>query len=124
MKIDSFAVESRKASQAVEWMNSYAKQNDLKFEASLEGYTLSTDNFGEFEVMSWKGDWDDAVDLVRKASRKLKIKVIEASKGGDPFESLFTKTAKGKLYSNGKLVAELELQRKSGKWIITNEKLE
>lgn len=123
-RVDSFAVESGEAQEAVEWMNAQARDNGLKFEAHLEGYTLSTNNFGQFEVMSFKGDWSTAVDLVKKASRKLKIKVIEARKSADPLESLFIRTATGKLYSNGKQMGEVKLQKKSGKWIITTEKLE
>ena len=122
--MNTLAVESKKALQAVDWMNSHARQNGLKFEARLEGYTLSTNSFGQFEVISWKGDWSAALELISKASRKLNIKVIEASKGEDPFESFFKRTAIGKLYSNGKHVAKVQLQRKSGKWSIKSEKLE
>ena len=73
---DNFAVEQGKADRAIDWMNSYAKKNNKKFEAKLEGYSLSTIKFGNFEVISWKGDWSVARNIIIKVSSKLNMKVI------------------------------------------------
>jgi hypothetical protein len=62
---DNFAVEERNALNAIEWMNSYAIKNNKKFRAKLEGYVLSTINFGNFEVISWNGDWSVARSIVK-----------------------------------------------------------
>ena len=67
---NNFAVEQGKAEKAIEWMNSYAKKNNKKFEAKLEGYVLSTVNFGNFEMISWKGDWSAARNIILRASTK------------------------------------------------------
>jgi hypothetical protein len=75
---DNFAVEERNAAKAIGWMNSYASKNNKKFETKLEGYTLSTINFGNFEVISWSGDWSTARNIIIRASRKLNIKIVEA----------------------------------------------
>ena len=49
---DNFAIEERNAAKAIEWMNSYASKNRKKFETKLEGYILSTTNFGN--IMEWR----------------------------------------------------------------------
>ena len=59
-------------------MNSYAKKNNEKFEVKLEGYFLSTIKFGSFEVISWKGDWSIARNIMLKTSSRLNMKVLEA----------------------------------------------
>jgi hypothetical protein len=41
---DSFAVEHRKAQEAIQWMNAYAKKNNYKFESKLTGYSMQTVN--------------------------------------------------------------------------------
>ncbi|MGC2684055.1 MAG: hypothetical protein WA323_19520, partial [Candidatus Nitrosopolaris sp.] len=75
---DNFAIEQGKAQRAIEWLNSYATKNNKKLEIKLEGYHLSTTRFGNFEVVSWTGEWPTARYLIIKASKKLNIKVVEA----------------------------------------------
>ena len=75
---DSFAVEHRKAQQAIEWINSYAEKNNHKFECKLTGYSMQTVKFGSFEMMTWSGDWSDARNIIQKASKQLRAKVIES----------------------------------------------
>ena len=53
---DNFALEKGKAEKAINWMNDYADTKNKKFNTKLIGYTLSTVNFGNFEVISWEGD--------------------------------------------------------------------
>ena len=123
---DNFAIEQGKADRAIEWMNFYAKKNNKRFEAKLQGYLLSTIKFGSFEVISWKGDWSSARSVMLKASSKLKIKVLESGyhEKGNLLSSFFgTSREFAKIYRTGNLIGQIELGSKSGKWTIKSEKL-
>lgn len=123
---DNFGVEDKKAEEAIKWMNSYALDNNKKFEAKLEGYLLTTKNFGNFEIISWKGDWSSARNLIIKVSRKLSTKVIES--GYHQKDSFFlsligANKEVAKVYKKGGIVGNLIIDKKSGKWIVKSEKL-
>jgi hypothetical protein len=123
---NNFAVEERNAVKSILWMNSYAIKNSKKFETKLEGYSLSTINFGNFEVISWKGDWSAARDIIIKASRKLNMKVVEAGyhQKGNLLQSLFMASREfAKVYSHGRFVGNVTLSLRSGKWTVRSEKL-
>ena len=123
---DNFGIEESKAEEGIQWMNSYASDNNKKFEAKLEGYLLITKNFGNFEIISWKGDWSLARNLIIKVSRKLSTKVIES---GYHQKDLFFLSLIGankeiaKVYKKGNIIGNLTLAKKSGRWIVKNEKL-
>jgi len=74
---ESFGVESGFGKQVLEWMNSEAKKRKSKFEARAYSYEKTTKNFGTFEMFSWIGDVNTARNLITKASRRFKIRVIE-----------------------------------------------
>ncbi len=74
---ESFAIEKGYGEKAVQWMNDQAKVSDWRFEARLYDYEIDTKNFGSFEMYSWIGDPKAARDLVIRASKRFKIKVIE-----------------------------------------------
>ncbi len=121
---DSFAVEYRKAQQAIEWINAYAKKNDHKFECKLAGYLLQTVKFGDFEMVTWSGDWSTARNIFQKASRQLRAKVIESGyhEKRPLLSAMFGSPSEyGKIYSNGKLVGQIEMNKKAGKWIAKDE---
>jgi hypothetical protein len=123
---DNFAIEERNGAKAIEWMNLYAKKNGKKFETRLEGYTLSTTNFGNFEVISWNGDWSAARNIIIKVSRKLNLKVIESGyhQKGDFLRSLFLISKEfAKVYSDGRLIGNIVLGMVSGKWTVESETL-
>lgn len=123
---DNFAIEQGKAQRAIEWLNSYATKNNKKLELKLEGYLLSTTRFGNFEVVSWRGEWSTARDLIIKASKKLNIKVVEAGYHvkGQLLSSLFGISREfAKVYSDGSIIGNLELGTRSGRWIVKGEKL-
>jgi hypothetical protein len=123
---DNFAIEERNAAKAIEWMNSYASKNRKKFETKLEGYILSTTNFGNFEVISWSGDWSTARSIIIRVSRKLNLKVIESGyhQKGDFLRSLFLVSKEfAKVYSDGRLIGNIVLSVVSGKWTVESETL-
>jgi hypothetical protein len=123
---DNFAIERGKVHKAIEWMNSYAIKNNKQLEVQKVGYLLSTTQFGDFEVVSWRGDWSAARNMIIKASKKLNIKVVEAGyhAKGQLLSSLFGVSREfAKVYSGGTIIGNLELGVKSGKWIVKGEKL-
>jgi len=74
---ETFGVESGFEEQVLEWMNSDAKKRKLKFEARSYGYSITTENLGTFEMLSWIGDVKVARSLITKASKRFKVRVIE-----------------------------------------------
>ena len=122
---NNFALEQGKSAKAIDWMNSYAKMKNRKLEIRPENYSLSTLKFGNFEAISWNGDWSAARLIIVKASSKLNMKVIEAGyhKKGSLLSSLLGGSDEiAKVYSGGKLVGNIVLKSKSGKWIVKSEK--
>jgi hypothetical protein len=122
---NNFALEQGKSAKAIEWMNSYAKMKNRKLEIRSENYSLSTLKFGNFDAISWNGDWSAARLIIVKASSKLNMKVIEAGyhKKGSLISSLLGSSDEiAKVYSGGKLVGNIVLKSKSGKWIVKSEK--
>tara|TARA_B100001750_G_scaffold133136_1_gene105832 strand:+ start:1871 stop:2257 length:387 start_codon:yes stop_codon:yes gene_type:complete len=74
---ETFGAEEGSAEIVINWMNDEAKKRNVKFEARLYGYTLTTENFGSFEMFSWMGDVKAARSLITKASKRFKVKIIE-----------------------------------------------
>jgi len=123
-KEDSFAVEQIKAQKIVEWMNDYAEKNNRKFKSGLTGYSMQTIKFGSFEMITWNGEWSAARAIIQKVSREMRAKVIESGyhdKGGILSALVGSASEYGKVYSNGKLVGQIEMTRKASKWIAKAE---
>ena len=74
---ETFGVESGFEERVLEWMNSDAKKRKLKFEARSYGYSITTENFGTFEMLSWIGDVKVARSIITKARKRFKGRVIE-----------------------------------------------
>ena len=121
---DSFAVERGRAQRVVEWMNAQTKNANQKFEAILAGYTMQTIKFGDFEMIAWSGDWSVARSILKKASSKMRSKVIESGyhEKRELLSAMFGSSSEyGKVYSNGKLVGQIEMIKKSSKWTVKVE---
>lgn len=123
---DNFAIEKDKAEKAINWMNTYAATRNKKFNAKLIGYTLSTVNFGTFEVISWEGEWSAARHIIVKVSSKLNMKIVEAgyhSKSNILESFLGLGKEYAKVYRGGVLTGNIILGMKRGKIIADSEKL-
>jgi hypothetical protein len=123
-RADNFAIEHRKAQEVIEWMNSYAKKNSHKFESNLTGYSMQTVKFGGFEMITWSGDWSAARNIIQKASKQLRAKVIESGyheKRGLLSAMFGGSSEYGKVYSNGTLVGQIEMTKKAGRWVAKAE---
>ena len=121
---ETFGVENGHGEEVVSWLNDQAKSQSIKLEARLYGYTVTTENFGEFEMFSWIGNVQNARKMIIKASKRFKVKVIEG--GYKPKEKIikmkkfdFAKVKKG-----DKTIGQLEFvaSRFGNKyWEIQNE---
>jgi len=119
---ETYGIEKGHEKEVITWLNEQSK--DGKFEARLYGHSVVTQNFGEFEMFSWRGEAKIARKLIIKASKRFKIKVIEG--GYKPTERIFqlkkfdfAKVRKGDR-SIGQI--EFEVSRFGNKqWEIKNE---
>jgi hypothetical protein len=75
---DSFGVENGMGIRAVEWMNSYSVEKKKALKQNLKVTGSHQKNFGDFEIISWSGEWSDARKIIVKASTKLSMKVLES----------------------------------------------
>ena len=121
---EAFGIEKGYGKQAVEWMNEEAKKSELKFEAKLYVYEITTKNFGTFEMFSWMGDPKAARELVIKASKRFKIKVIE---GGYKTKQMIIKKIRneyGMVRKGDRVIGQVEFSSSrltQSKWTLTKE---
>lgn len=74
---ETFGVEKGYGKILVDWLNEQAQSEGLKLEARLYDHDITTQNFGVFEMFSWRGDVQAARKLIIKGSKRFKVKVIE-----------------------------------------------
>lgn len=74
---ETYAAEKGYGQKVVDWINEQARESGVKLECRLYGHQISTKNFGDFEMFSWKGNVVEARSLLSKASKRFKIRVIE-----------------------------------------------
>ncbi len=121
---ETFGIEKGYGQQAIEFMNEEAKKERWKFEARLYSYEIETKNFGPFEMFSWMGDAKSARDLIIRASKRFKIKVIEGA-----YKSKFIllrreKTEYALVRKGDRIIGHLEFSApriKNSKWIVKLE---
>jgi len=121
---ETFGVEKGHGEEVVSWLNEQSKSQSMKLEARLYGYSISTKNFGDFEMFSWMGDVQTARKMIIKASKRFKVKIIEG--GYKPKEKVirikkfdFAKVKRGE-----KTIGQLEFIASrfgSSQWEIQNE---
>ena len=121
---ETFGIEKGHGEEVVAWLNEQSKAQKIKLEARLYGYSVTTKNFGEFEMFSWIGDVQVARKLIIKASKRFKIKVIEG--GFKPKERVFRmkKFDYAKVKKGDKTIGQLEFVAPrfgNSQWEIQNE---
>ncbi len=84
---ETFGIEKGHGEEVISWLNEQSNSQSMKLEARLYGYTVTTENFGDFEMFSWIGDVQNARKMIIKASKRFKVKVIEG--GYKPKEKIF-----------------------------------
>ena len=121
---ETFGVEKGRGEEIVSWLNRQAKSQSMKLEARLYGYSISTENFGDFEMFSWIGDVQIARKMIIKASKRFKVKVIEG--GYKPKEKIIKikKLDFAKVKKGDKTIGQLEFTASrfgNTHWEIQNE---
>ena len=121
---ETFGIEKDHGEEVIKWLNEKAKSQNMKLEARLYGYTISTKNFGDFEMFSWIGEVQNARKLIIKASKRFKVKVIEG--GYKPKEKLFKmkKLDFAKVKKGEKTIGQLEFTVSrfgNNQWEVQNE---
>ena len=121
---ETFGIEKEHGEEVIAWLNEHAKSQGVKLEARLYGYSISTKNFGDFEMFSWIGDVQIARKLIIKASKRFKIRIIEG--GYKPKEKIFSmkKLDYAKVKRGNKTIGQLEfsaLRFGNNQWEIQNE---
>ena len=121
---ETYGVEIGHGEEVVTWLNDQAKSQSIKLEARLYGYSVTTENFGEFEMFSWIGNVQNARKMIIKASKRFKVKVIEG--GYKPKEKIIKikKFDFAKIKKGDKTIGQLEFvaSRFGNKhWEIQNE---
>ena len=87
---ETFGIESGFGEQALEWMNSMTAKHKWKFEARSYNHTITTKNFGSFEMFSWIGDVKVARNIIVKVSKRFRAKVIEG--GYKPEDKIYKRS--------------------------------
>jgi len=121
---ETFGIEKGYGQQAIEFMNEEAKKEGWKFEARLYRYEIETKNFGPFEMFSWMGDVKSARDLVIRASKRFKIKVIEGAYKSKLILLRREKTEYALVRKGDRMIGHLEFSApriKNSKWIVKLE---
>ena len=121
---ETFGVEKGYGEEVVNWLNEQSKLQNSKLEARLYGYTISTTNFGDFEMFSWIGDVQIARKMIIKASKRFKIRVIEG--GYKPKERVFRmkKFDYAKVRKGDKTIGQIEFEASrfgNNQWEIKDE---
>ncbi len=124
MDSETFGIEKGFGQKVISWINEQAKKNKSKFEARLYDYDITTKNFGTFEMFSWIGDIQVVRNLVVKASKRFKVKIIEG--GYKPKERAFTmkKSDYAMVRKGDKVLGHLEFESSRfgfEKWKIKDE---
>ena len=121
---ETFGIEKGRGEEVVSWLNEQAKSQKIKLEARLYEYSVSTKNFGDFEMFSWMGDVQVARKLVIKASKRFKIRIIEG--GYKPKDKIFKmkRIDFAKVKKGDKTIGLIEFSASrfgNGRWEIENE---
>ena len=87
---ETFGIELGFGKQAIEWMNKLATKHNWKFEARPYDHTITTKNFGSFEMFSWIGDVKVARSIIVKVSKRFRAKVIEG--GYKPEDKIYKRS--------------------------------
>ena len=124
MKDQVYGAEKGNGQRVTDWLNEQAKSTGLKLEVKLEKDVLSTENFGDFDLLSLSDDSIKSRKLISKAGKRFDIKMIE---GGYKEVARIIRRKKSdyaKVLKGEKVIGHLELETSrfgSKKWEIKSE---
>ncbi|KAF6247256.1 hypothetical protein C6990_01900 [Nitrosopumilus sp. b3] len=124
MKDQVYGAEKGNGQRVAEWLNEQAISTGLKLEVKFENNILSTENFGDFDLLSLSDDSIKSRKLISKAGKRFGIKMIE---GGYKEVARIIRRKKSdyaKVLKGEKVIGHLELETSrfgSKKWEIKSE---
>ncbi len=124
MKDQVYGAEKGNGERVTIWLNEQAKDAGLKLEVKLENNILSTENFGDFDLLSLSDDSIKSRKLISKAGKRFGIKMVE---GGYKEVARIIRRKKSdyaKVLKGDKVIGHLELETSrfgSNKWEIKSE---
>ena len=124
MKDQVYGAEKGNGERVTDWLNEQAKSTGLKLEVKFENDVLSTENFGDFDLLSLSDDSIKSRKLISKAGKRFGIKMIE---GGYKEVARIIRRKKSdyaKVLKGEKVIGHLELETSrfgSKKWEIKSE---
>lgn len=124
MKDQVYGAEKGNGERVTDWLNEQAKDAGLKLEVKLENNILSTENFGDFDLLSLSDDSIKSRKLISKAGKRFGIKMVE---GGYKEVARIIRRKKSdyaKVLKGDKVIGHLELETSrfgSKKWEIKSE---
>ena len=124
MKDQVYGAEKGNGQRVTDWLNEQAKSTGLKLEVKFENDVLSTENFGDFDLLSLSDDSIKSRKLISKAGKRFGIKMIE---GGYKEVARIIRRKKSdyaKVLKGEKVIGHLELETSrfgSKKWEIKSE---
>ncbi|MCH7966660.1 MAG: hypothetical protein IIB02_04470 [Thaumarchaeota archaeon] len=77
MKDQVYGAEKGNGKKVVSWLKEQVESTGLKLEIKLEDYIISTQNFGDFELISLSNDSIPVRKLISKVGKRYGIRMIE-----------------------------------------------
>ena len=121
---ETFGIEAGRGSEVVSWLNEKAGEQKARLEARLYGYTISTDNFGDFEMFSWVGDAHAARKLLIRASKRFRVRVIEGGYRTKEASFSLQRSDHAKVKRGEKTIGTIEFEAPRigrAQWTVQNE---
>ena len=110
MKDQVYGAEKGNGEKVVLWLNEQAKSTGVKLEARLEDYIISTQNFGEFELISLSDDSLPVRKLISKVGKRYGIKMIEGGYNEKARIIRRRKSDYAKVFRGEKVIGHLEFE--------------
>lgn len=124
MKAQVYGAEKGNGEKVTIWLNEQAKESGLKLQVKSKNSILSTQNFGDFDLLLLSDDSVKSRKLISKAGKRFGIKMIE---GGYKEEARIIRRKKSdyaKVLNGDKVIGHLELETSrfgTKKWEIKSE---
>ncbi len=110
MKNQVYGAEKGNGENVVSWLKEQAKSTGLKLEVRLEDYIISTQNFGEFELISLSDDSISVRKLISKVGKRYGIKMIEGGYNEKARIIRRRKSDYAKVFRGEKVIGHLEFE--------------
>ena len=124
MKDQVYGTEKGSGDKVVSWINEQAQSAGLKVEILLDRDSLTTQNFGDFELFSLSDDSIPVRKLIYKAGKRFGVRMIEGGYNEKARIIRRKKSDYAKVLKGDKVIGHLELESPrfgAIKWEIKSE---